>query len=63
MSCKPTLAQFHCLVPRPSTPPAFDRYTGSDQKLEVWKAWERGYSFERGTVQLSMPRIGYFCVM
>ena len=33
------------LVPRPSTPPAFDRFqyakTGSDQKLEVWKAWAR----------------------
>ena len=34
----------------PHAPPAFDRFqyapflhTGSDQKLEVWKAWERGY--------------------
>ena len=34
------------LVPRPSAPPVFDRlqYAGSDQKLEVWKAWERGYA-------------------
>ena len=33
------------LVPRPSMPPVFDRlqYTASDQKLEVWKAWKRGY--------------------
>ena len=31
------------LVPNPSTPPAFDHFhTGSDQKLEVWKALERG---------------------
>ena len=31
------------LVPRPSTPPVFDRlqYAASDQKLEVWKAWEQ----------------------
>ena len=53
--CK-IIAKRCSLVPRPSTPPAFDRFhdpvckngggilhTGSDQKLEVWKAWERGY--------------------
>ena len=32
------------LVPRPSTPPAFDRFQyAKTEKLEVWKAWERGY--------------------
>ena len=40
---------FSSLVPRPSSPPVFDRLQyakmASDQKLEPGKAWEGGYIF------------------
>ena len=29
----------------PGLPPPF-LHTGSDQNLEVWKAWERGYDYD-----------------
>jgi len=61
------------LVPRPSTPPVFDRLQyasdqkleyASDQKLEALKAWERGYLEPlslNSTKIYSSARVQYIC--